>query len=315
MSWPCNESIWAEGLPPAADAYSRAARAIAKFEPVVVLVRETDRSEAQSLCGDTNITYITAELDDSWIRDSGPTFVHDVSGRLHGLLWRFDAYGGKYPHERDRKLAGFVCDRAGVPSVPVLLTCEGGAITVDGNGTAICTQTTLLDPLRNVGLSTRDVERALEAYLGVTKVIWLKGGLKDDDTNGHVDEVACLAKPGVVVALSRRERDDPDYEQLSENLDRLRGSSDATGRALQVVTVHAPVPMVMAGRRLSMSYTNYYLANGAVVIPAFGDRKRDAEAFSVLAGLYPERQAVQVDTRSISVGGGNIHCITQQEPR
>ena len=312
MAWPCNEALWGEALGQARAVYAQVARAIREFEPVRMLVRPEHAAQARDFVGG-DIPLLPVALDDSWLRDSGPTFVRAGSGGLEGVCWRFNGWG-KYPCERDRLVAGQLLQSLGVPARQVPLVCEGGAIHVDGEGTLLTTEAVLLNANRNPGLGREAVERQLMAALGVRKVIWLRAGLVDDDTDGHVDELACFVRPGVVLALTCRDPQDANYAVLQENLERLRRARDASGRALEVVEVEQPAADYAGGRRLSCSYVNFYLPNGGVVMPAFGDRRRDAQARELLGRLFPSRRVVQLPTRTLSLGGGNIHCITQQQP-
>ena len=295
-------------------AVANVAKAIADFEPVTILVNPHQAAIAQELCAHPAIQFKKVAIDDSWIRDSGPTFVYESDRGVAGISWRFDAYGGKYPHEHDRQLSARICDFAGLPSVAIPLTLEGGAIAVDGSGTVLSTKTAVLDATRNPGLAQADIEALFGQYLGATNVIWLNGGLADDDTNGHIDEVAMFVRAGVVLALVREERSDADYEQLAENLDTLRCARDSSGNPLQVIPIAAPAVEIHRGRRLSMSYTNCYIANDAVLVPGFNDPVRDFAAVTALRRAFPDRKVLQLQTRDISIGGGNIHCITQQQP-
>ncbi|MDX9875868.1 MAG: agmatine deiminase family protein, partial [Spongiibacteraceae bacterium] len=268
--------------------------------------------EARQQCGDA-VEYWEYPLDDSWMRDFGPSFVCNDSGEIAGFDWRFNGWG-KYPHEQDRHVAKFVLERLGLPRIEVPLVLEGGAFHVDGEGTVLTTEQCLLHPNRNPGLTRAEIEELMLAPLGASKVIWLGEGLRDDDTDGHIDEVACFVAPGVVVTLIGSDPGDADYQPLQANLQRLRAATDARGRRLEVVTVEQPAIATNGSTRLSQSYINFYIANGGVVMPAFGDRRRDDAARATLQELFPDRRVVQVQAHDLAYGGGNIHCITQQQP-
>jgi agmatine deiminase len=227
--------------------------------------------------------------------------------------WRFNGWG-KYPHANDQAVARFVLDQLGLPCIDAPFVLEGGSIHVDGEGTVLTTEQCLLHPNRNPGMSKQQIEERVCSYLGAEKMIWLKHGIKDDDTDGHIDELACFVAPGVVLALVGNDSADVDYAPLRENLETLRNATDARGRRLEVVTLEQPEIAYQGERRLSQSYINFYMANGGIVLPAFGDRARDARARSVLGELFPSRRIVQVPTHELAYGGGNIHCITQQQP-
>jgi agmatine deiminase len=227
--------------------------------------------------------------------------------------WRFNGWG-KYPHPNDQGVARFILDHLGLPCLDAPLVLEGGAIHVDGEGTVLTTAQCLLHPNRNPGLSQAQIEAQLLTQLGAEKIIWLPAGLKDDDTDGHIDEIACFVQPGVVLALVGTDPADADYATLQRNLALLRAATDARGRPLQVVEVEQPAIAYQGERRLSQSYVNFYLANGGVVMPAFGYRDRDDRARAQLQELFPRRKVRQLPARELAHGGGNIHCITQQQP-
>jgi len=311
MAWPSNPAIWSHGLDAAYNVFAGVVRAILEFEPVTLLVRPQDRARARALCGD-QVTYLEFELDDSWMRDFGPTFVLGEQG-LAGVNWRFNGWG-KYPHANDQAVARYVLDHLGLPCIDAPLVLEGGSIHVDGEGTVLTTEQCLLHPNRNPHMDKQQIEAQVLAHLGAEKMIWLKRGIKDDDTDGHVDELACFVAPGVALALVGSDSGDVDYAPLQENLRILREATDARGRKLDVFTLEQPQIAYNGDRRLSQSYINFYIANGGIVAPAFGDRARDDRARAVLAELFPRRRVVQVPTHELAYGGGNIHCITQQQP-
>jgi agmatine deiminase len=313
MSWPCNRALWGDALADARRCFAELVHTVATFEPVSLLAARDDIRGARALCAGENVEIIEAELDDSWLRDSGPTFVRDARGVLCAVAWQFNAYGQKYPHARDRDLPALIAGRAGAPLIRVPLATEGGAISTDGAGTLLCTKSCILDPRRNPGITIDAAERLLCDALGARQVIWLERGLTDD-TDGHVDEVACFAGPGRILALVQEDPDDVDYLPLQANLERLRSARSAAGAPYTVITVAAPRVLVRAGRRLSRSYVNFYLANGAVVMPRFGDEIRDDAALRILESTFADRRVVAVDTSALAIGGGNIHCVTQQQP-
>ena len=194
------------------------------------------------------------------------------------------------------------------------LVLEGGAIHVDGEGTLLTTESCLLNPNRNPDLGRAEVEELLRQYLGVRTILWLNGGVEDDDTDGHVDNVACFVRPGLVLALNSSDPADGNYAMLTENIERLRASTDAAGRSLEVVPIEQPRRREMAdGRRLALSYVNFYIANGGIVMPAFED-PQDRHAYDIVQRAFPDRRVMQVPATEIVFGGGGIHCITQQQP-
>jgi agmatine deiminase len=295
-------------------AYAEVAQAIAAFEPVTMIARPELIAEASLHCG-KGISILPMEHDDSWARDVAPTFVLGPDGRLGGIDWRYDGYGGRAPgFAKDARLASQICERLDIERFAAPIVLEGGALHVDGEGTALVCAESVLDPLRNRQLDRAAAETILRDYLGVEAVIWLTRGLIDDDTAGHVDNLACFVRPGVVLALVAADQADPQAPILAENLEILRSARDARGRALVVQEVAAPaVRQGEDGRRLAASYINFYLANGAVIMPMFND-PMDQPAYRALAAAFPDRTVVQIDASDLIHGGGGIHCITQQQP-
>jgi agmatine deiminase len=314
MAWPCRPENW-DDIEKARATYASVARALARFEPLTMTANAEDAGQARgALAGVAGAEVVLIPSDDSWARDTAPTFVTDGRGGLGGVDWRFNAYGGLYEeYGRTRNMAKRILDLLGARRFAAPLVLEGGAVHVDGEGTVLTTTEVVLDPHRNPGLEPEEAERLLCEYLGAEKVLWLCSALDHDNTGGHVDNLACFAAPGVVVALGCADPDDPQYAAVHENLARLRAATDARGRALEVVELPMPGRPEFRGRRLSPSYVNFYVANGAVVMPAFGD-PADGEARDVLARLFPRRTVVQVRTLELAKADGNIHCITQQQP-
>ena len=314
MAWPCRTELWGERMAAARKAYAGVAKTIAQYEPVTVIARPELAADASVHCGQ-GISVLPLEHDDAWLRDTAPTFVLDAGGNLAGIDWRFNGYGERAPaFDRDARLAVTICARLEVPRFVAPIVFEGGAVHVDGEGTALVCAASALDPRRNPGLGPDQIESALTDHLGVTKVIWLERGFEDDVTGGHVDNVACFVRPGVVIALTCRDSADANFAGFQDNLARLRGARDAAGRELQVIEVEQPAARLRAdGRRLTTSYVNFYLPNGAVVVPMFDDPTDDA-AFDTISAAFPDRHAIQIDASDLVHGGGGIHCITQQQP-
>ena len=313
MTWPCRKRTWDDGLQAAQDAYARVAREIAGFEPVVMVCRPEDVAEASLACG-SGIEVLPFMIDDSWVRDSGPSFLVNGGGGLAGVDWQYNAWGEIYqPFDQDAELAGRILNRvkAGRYQAPMVL--EGGAFHVDGEGSVLITESCALNPNRNPGLGRAEVEEVLREYLGVSTVIWLSGGLEDDDTDGHVDNVACFARAGVVLALIAEDPSDGNFAVLEDNLAQLRHATDAKGRKLRVIPVPQPPRQDRNGRRLALSHLNFYLVNGAVIVPSFAVPE-DERAYRVLREAFPKRSIVDIPAIDIFAGGGGIHCITQQEP-
>jgi agmatine deiminase len=315
MAWPCRAEYWGERLAAARQAYAEVAKAIVAFEPVTMIAQPELTAEASLQCGQ-GVSILPLEHDDAWVRDTAPTFVRNPEGLLAGIDWRFNGYGERSPdYADDAALAEKICRRLKLPRFEAPIVLEGGAIHVDGEGTGLICAASVLDPRRNPGLGRAEIEAALGDLLGVETVIWLAQGLIDDATGGHVDNLACFAGPGVVLALRAGDAEDPNRPILEDNLARLRGARDAKGRELEVVEIQQPVARYREdGRRLTASYINFYLANGAIVVPIFGD-PMDAAAFHAIQNAFPDRQIVEIDVGDLVYGGGGIHCITQQQPK
>lgn len=314
MQWPCREPLFGEHLQAAREAYAEVAQTIAEFEPVTMIASPEHVVEASLKCG-PGVSTFSLPLDDSWCRDSGPTFVVNARGEVAGVAWKWNAWGDKYPdHQRDAQVSRAVLEHLGMRRYAAPLVLEGGAIHVDGEGTLLTTESCLLNLNRNPDLGRAEVEELLRQYLGVRTILWLNGGVEDDDTDGHVDNVACFVRPGLVLALNSSDPADGNYAMLTENIERLRASTDAAGRSLEVVPIEQPRRREMAdGRRLALSYVNFYIANGGIVMPAFED-PQDRHAYDIVQRAFPDRRVMQVPATEIVFGGGGIHCITQQQP-
>jgi agmatine deiminase len=313
MAWPSREPLWGDCIEEARRAFTEVARTIADFEPVTMICNPADAADVSLACG-AGVDVLPLGIDDSWMRDFGPTFLVDRQGSLAGVHWRFNAWGNKYQdYEQDAALARRVLERVGARPFEAPIVLEGGAIHVDGEGTLLATEQSLLNPNRNPDIGHDRMERHLKDYLGVEKVIWLAGGLEEDETDGHVDNVACFAQPGTVLALITADKGDGNYEVLQENLRRLRSATDARGRQLQVVELAQPSRRRHKEMRLPLSYVNLYIANGAVIVPAF-EAPEDDKAYRALRDVFPNRRIVPVVANDIVIGGGGIHCITQQQP-
>lgn len=254
-------------------------------------------------------------LDDSWFRDSAPIFVLDEEGRRSGVDFRFNAWGRKHhPWDADDRISGLLLEHLDVPAIRSGMVLEGGAITVDGEGTLITTEQCLLHPNRNPELGREEIEAELKARLGVTKIIWLPyGGALDTETDGHVDGVCAFAAPGKVVVQLPADPAHPDYVRMRANRAVLEHSTDAQGRPFEIVDVTQAAFVEVDDVRVEVGYLNFYLANGGVVVPV-ADHPEDAGALAVIAAAFPDRKVVGVQARVIAFGGGGVHCITQQLP-
>lgn len=316
MAWPCHLETWEKiGLERARHAYARVANAIAAFEPLTLIVNPGDENGARALC-DQRIRLMTLPINDSWTRDTGPTFLLDHDKQLAGVDWIHNAWGENYDHYTlDNRIAGAIINATTARSFKAPLVMEGGSFHVDGEGTVLTTRECLLNTNRNPHLNEQEIESYLNHYLGTEKVIWLNRGLIGDETDGHVDEIACFIAPGKVLCLITHDRRDENYDILHENLETLKSAVDARGRRLQVFTVEQPPATYLNGERLTLSYINFYLANDGLVMPAFGHDKQDKAAYRLFRELFPRHRISAIDALDVFAGGGGIHCITQQQPR
>ena len=335
MLWPERPDNWRAAARPAQLTFAQVAAAIAQFEPVTVGVSNPHYTAARALLP-AGVRVVEMAHDDAWMRDVGPTCVADVRGAVRGVDWRFNAWGGLegglyFPWDQDDLVARKVLEIERLDRYRAPLVNEGGAIHVDGEGTALVTEECLLNPNRNPTLAREDVEQQLRAYLGVTHVIWLGKGVFNDETDGHIDNLACFVCPGeVCLAWSERPRD-PQSAISRDAWERLNDARDGRGRRLKITRLPMPGPLTLsareargivgrertrarvAGERLAASYVNFYISNGGIIMPLL-DARTDRLAARRLKRLFPARRVVGVAAREILLGGGNIHCITQQIP-
>ncbi|GAA2829758.1 agmatine deiminase family protein [Kitasatospora sp. CM 4170] len=315
MAWPTRADLWGDTLDEARREYAEVARAIAAFEPVTMVACPGQGDEARVLCGE-GVEVVELPIDDSWFRDSGPIFVLDEDGRRAGVDFRFNAWGGKHhPFDTDDRIAGVLLERLGVERIDSRMILEGGAVTVDGEGTLITTEQCLLHPNRNPGMTKAEIEAELIEKLGVTTVIWLPyGGLLDTETDGHVDGVCAFVAPGKVVVQLPSDPGHPDYYRMIENRAVLEAAVDARGRKLEIIDLPQSAFVQVDGKETEVGYLNFYIANGGVVVPIAGVPEADQGALAVIAAALPGRKVVGVRSRVIAYGGGGVHCITQQVP-
>jgi agmatine deiminase len=317
MAFGASLNIWGRTLLPAVQAnLVTIANAIATYEPVYMLVREADYDlAAQKLS--SSVTLIPCPLDDLWMRDTGPVFVKGDRGQLGGIDFNFNGWGDKQDHRNDAEVARFVLEQVGSPAITTPLVLEGGAIEVDGHGTAMITESSVLNPNRNPGLSKAEVEALLKPLLGLRKIIWLPGIRGRDITDGHIDFYARFARPGVVVAGYEPDPTFFDHGVTKAHLDILNAETDADGQTLEVIVLENPqsIRPRFETAEFASGYINFYVVNGAVIMPEFGDDLADRRAQSILQELYPERDIVPLNIDAIAAGGGGIHCTTQQQPQ
>jgi agmatine deiminase len=281
------------------------------------MVAEPDSAaEARARCG-ADIEVIPLPIDDPWMRDSGPTFLKRGDGATAGNAWRFNSWGGKSPEYADNaRLAGRVLSLAAAPVYQSSLCLEGGGIHTDGAGTVITTESVVLNPNRNPGITKAAAEQELRQALGATQVIWLPGDPDSvfvDITDGHIDGLLSFVKPGVVIYESDPTATGAAARLAADNRHALEAAVDASGRRLQIISLDDAHEVQTPHSMFSRSYVNFYIANGGIVMPRFGV-PGDARARAVVQAAFPDREVVQVDITQLASGGGGIHCITQQQP-
>jgi len=314
MSWPANVSLWGDALELAKEEYAATARAIARFEPVLMVANPGDEADAAKRCG-ADVDVVGLPIDDSWMRDSGPIIVRDTEGRREGIHFRFNAYGERFaPYDKDALVGARVLEHLKIPVRRSELVLEGGSIIVDGEGTLITTEQCLMNVNRNPGWTREDIERELMLQLGVEKIIWLRWGREEDHhTDGHVDVVCMFIRPGVVIAQGCEDASNPNYPRMQANLKALRAARDAAGRPLDIIELPL-LPLVdFGGGKIMVSNANAYLVNGGLIVPLAGVSEEE-RALKIFARVCPDREVVGVPARAIGYGGGGLHCITQQIP-
>ena len=293
--------------------YAAAANAISQFETVTIVANDSDTKECRNLI-DQSVRVHNLQIDDSWCRDTGPTFITDGK-KLGGVDWEFNNYGESLGPDylNDQKLAKEITKITSSDYFDAPIVLEGGGIHTDGKGTLMITEDVLLDPKRNPGLDKKEAEKILSNYLGVEQFIWLIAALEYDDTGGHIDNLACFAPDNVIIALNEEDPEDSNYDRLKENLSRLSGANDINGKAYEIVKIDQPSYDSFLNERLPMSYINFYIANNGIVMPVFNDVK-DADAIEKIQNVFKNKSVVTVPGRPIVEGGGCVHCITQQQP-
>ncbi|MBO6145741.1 MAG: agmatine deiminase [Bacilli bacterium] len=337
MIWPERPDNWRLGGKPAQKVFAEVANTIGKYEPMTMIVSKAQYENAKHWLNDY-VRVVEMTNDDSWVRDCGATFVINDKGEMRGVDWEFNAWGGLvdglyFPWDSDDKIASKMCEIERVDSYRTDgFVLEGGSIHVDGEGTVMVTEECLLSEGRNPKMTKEEIGNMLCEYLNCEKVLWIPRGIYNDETNAHVDNMANFVKPGVVVLAWTDDENDPQYERSVEAYNYLTNETDAKGRKLEVHKMYTPTPILITkeesegvdavdgtlpreeGDRLAASYANYYTGNGFIALPVFND-PNDQKAIDLLKELYPDREIVPIYAREILLGGGNIHCITQQVPK
>ncbi len=313
MMWPCRQNMWPD-MALTKKHYTDVAKAIREFEPLTMVVCPEDETEARAALGD-NFDFLVTKIDDSWARDAAPNFLLNIKGELGGSAFTFNAWGENYfPYDNDNRVGTTILESTGATTFVSELVAEGGGVLVDGEGTIITTESCFLHTNRNPGWTKAEVTEELCRTLGGEKVIWLPGNDAETETNGHVDGIAQYIRPGVLLMETSFDVDHPCYEDFKINLEALRGQTDAKGREIDIVFIEDGFGCKAIGNRFCASYLNSYIINGAVIMPKYGV-PADERAQAVYRRLFPNREIVALDITGIAVGGGGIHCITQQQPK
>ena len=314
VAWPTRDEIWKHHADEAKAEYAAVIRAIAGFEPVLVVAAPDLADTVRAVCGDA-VQVVEVPLDDSWIRDSGPIFVVRSDGTRAAVDFRFNAWGERFhPFDDDDRLPERLLSRLDIPRIASSMVLEGGSITVDGEGTLITTEQCLLNPNRNPGWSRERIEAELRRCLGIDTVIWLPFGAAEDSmTDGHVDGVCAFVRPGVVLLQSESDAASPYRARHQANRRRIEESRDARGRKIEIIDIPKMAFTRVDEQPVRVPLANVYLANGGVVAPVPPDQPVDAW-LAILADAFPDREVVPVPVRILPWNGGAIHCITQQVP-
>lgn len=317
LSWPHNRDSWPGQFEPVPQIWADLVSVLCQAEPVQILAGgEAVMAEARRLVGHLpNVFLHDIPTNDAWTRDHGPMFLSGPAGAEPALVhWGYNALGGKYPpFDRDQQVPRQIAEKLGLRRFEPGIILEGGAVDVNGSGSLLTTEQCLLNPNRNAGLSRAEIERYLADYCAARHVIWLGGGIVGDDTDGHIDELARFVAQRTVVAAVEDDPQDVNYRALADNLTRLHAACDEQGRSLEVVTIPMPRPVYFGEHRLPASYMNFYIANGLVIVPQFG-QPSDVVAINTLARLFPARRVFGMRAVELAWGLGAFHCITQQQP-
>jgi agmatine deiminase len=308
MGWPCRAALWGETMARARADYAAVANAVAAFEPVTMIANPGAEAAAARAACSAGVEIVELALDDSWLRDCGPIYTYSDDGARIAVHFGFNAWGEEFPPwDHDAAVGRLIAEHLGDRVVRAPIVLEGGSILTDGEGTLLTTEQCLLNPNRNPSLSREQIEQALRDHLGVQRILWLGMGLVEDrDTDGHVDLIAAFTRPGHVLLQTVAEGN-PNFELCTANRARLRSAG------VEVTELPFLPYAEVAGESIAASYLNFYLCNGAVIVPVAG-AATDTDALAIIADTYPGREVVSVPGAVIAYGGGGPHCITQQVP-
>lgn len=315
MSWPADDDLWFGHLGGVRGEFAELVRTIARFEPVQLLVRDPEsEQDARGRLEGADVTYHRLPLDDVWLRDNGPIFVRRGND-LAFVNWRFNSWGGKFNWEHDDQVPEYVAQVLGAAHWDRPEVLEGGGLEVNGLGVGLTTRSCFLTDTRNPGLTEEGYGALLNDTLGVSRLLWLDGGLENDHTDGHIDTITRFTDERTIVTSVESNPADPNHAVMQKNLEALRRMTDQNGQPFRIVELPLPASRLEGAEgRLPPTYANFYIGNGFVVVPMYGD-PNDAQAIEVLRPLFPQREVIGLPSRKIIEGGGSFHCVTQQQPQ
>ena len=321
LSWPHKRASWPGHFRPIPYKFAEIVATVSRFQEVRINAAARLIPRARSLVAKagadlSRVTFYNHPTDDAWCRDHGPIFVkNDMTGEVALTDWKYNAWGDKYPpYANDNRIPPRIARALGLRRFEKKMVLEGGSIDVNGQGLLLTTEACLLNPNRNPSLSREQIEQALRDYLGVHTILWLGDGIVGDDTDGHVDDLSRFYRPDGIVTVVEPNRRDPNHAILKENLERLKSLRTPGGKRFRIVELPMPRPAFCDGQQLPASYANFLVINGAVLMPAFRQPKKDAEAAEILAACFPGREIIPIDCLELVWGLGTLHCISQQQP-
>ena len=321
LSWPHQRATWPGQFRPVPFAFARFVAAISRFEAVRINCAAAFQPRAKRLCAvagadRSKVRFYDHPTNDGWCRDHGPIFVkRDRTGEVALTHWHYNAWGGKYPpYNLDQMIPARINRALRLRRFVNGMVLEGGSIDVNGAGLLLTTEACLLHPNRNPGLTRREIEANLKAYLGVTRVLWLGDGIVGDDTDGHVDDLTRFYQTDGLMTCVESNRRDANYRALAENWERLQDFRTPRGGKFNLVALPMPRAIAFQGRRVPASYANFLIINGAVLVPTFRQKRNDAAALEIIGGCFPGREIVPIDCYDLVWGLGTLHCLSQQQP-
>lgn len=325
LSWPTRRETWPRSWESIQRTFAEIALIVSKYQrvfvnldskwqPSVERTLETVAVDRELAAGD--IRFFNHPVNDVWVRDHGPIYLkHCGNGSVAVTDWRYNGWGEKYPFELDDGIPALIAREFELERFESSMVLEGGSVESNGTGDLLVTTDCLLNPNRNPGLSRLEIEARLQSGLAVDRVHWLDGAIEGDDTDGHIDNLVRFYKPDGVLIASVEDPDDPNASALDHLAQQCRGMTVADGRSVETLYLPLPERRVVGNRCLPMSYLNFYIANGLVLIPAFGQKEADAKAQRILSSAFPGREVVPIDCRELILQGGALHCLTQQVPQ